>query len=74
MLEEHMYETSDMDVHTPGGSVYDDTEMSYGNPISGSPIDGGSNSDDDPMKPQISQAGVMGKPITTNNFVTKLYQ
>lgn len=73
MLEEHMYETSDMDVHTPGGSVYDDMDLAYGNAMSGSPVDGGSNSEDDPMKPNVHQMPV-GKPITTNNFVTKLYQ
>jgi hypothetical protein len=80
MLEEHIYEASDMDVHTPGGSVYDDLDLTYGNTTNGSPVDGGSNSggeQDDPMKPpgtQLSHSGIIGKPITTNNFVTKLYQ
>lgn len=75
-----MYETSDMDVHTPGGSVYDDLDMSYGHALNGSPVDAGSNSSgeqDDSMKPvpsQLAHSGIIGKPITTNNFVTKLYQ
>lgn len=76
MLEDNLYESADVDIHTPNGSIYDDMDISYTNAVSGSPADGGSNSggEEDPLKP-LSQSGSLGgKPITTNNFVTKLYQ
>ena len=71
MLEDNLYETGDLE-----GSVYDEMDMSYTNAVSGSPADGGSNSggEDDPLKPMSQCGSLSGKPITTNNFVTKLYQ
>ena len=76
MLEDHLYEAADVDIHTPNGSLYDDMDISYTNAVSGSPADGGSNSggEEDPLKPISQSSSLSGKPITTNNFVTKLYQ
>ena len=76
MLDDNLYETGDTDIHTPGGSVYDEMDVSYTNAISGSPADGGSNSggEEDPLKPLSQSGSLSGKSITTNNFVTKLYQ
>lgn len=76
MLEDNLYETADLDIHTPNGSVYDEMDISYTNAVSGSPADGGSNSggEEDPLKSMSQPGSLSGKPITTNNFVTKLYQ
>ena len=76
MLEDNLYESADVDIHTPNGSIYDDMDISYTNAVSGSPADGGSNSggEEDPLKPLSQSGSLSGKPITTNNFVTKLYQ
>lgn len=68
-------------------SPYDEVEMSYGGlDAEGSPIDGSNSGgeQDDQLKPLDGHIGggghagtsmnVLGKPIGTNNFVTKLYQ
>jgi hypothetical protein len=69
-------------------SPYDEVDMNYaGMDAEGSPIDGSTSGgeQDDQLKPLeghlgsgMSHAGssmnVLGKPIGTNNFVTKLYQ
>ncbi|KAF9784975.1 HSF-type DNA-binding-domain-containing protein [Thelephora terrestris] len=76
MLEDNIYETADVDIHTPNGSIYDEMDLSYTTAVSGSPADGGSNSggEEDSLKPMSQSGSLGGKPITTNNFVTKLYQ
>ena len=76
MLDDSLYETNDLDIHTPNGSAYDEMDISYTGAITGSPADGGSNSggEEDPLKPLSQSGSLSGKPITTNNFVTKLYQ
>lgn len=71
-------------------SPYDEVEMSYGGmDPEGSPIDGSTSGgeQDDQLKPLEGHIGsgmagahvgssmnILGKPIGTNNFVTKLYQ
>lgn len=71
-------------------SPYDEVEMNYGGmDAEGSPIDGSTSGgeQDDQLKPLEGHLGsglvgqhagssmnVLGKPIGTNNFVTKLYQ
>ena len=87
-VEEGMYDASNggMDLSTPAS--YDEVEMGYaGLDQGGSPIDGGSSSgeQEDQLKPldgqrpssaalQAGGMGIIGKPLGTNNFVTKLYQ
>ena len=70
-------------------SPYDEVDMSYpGLDAEGSPVDGSTSGgeQDDQLKPLDSQmsssnlsslnasVNVLGKPLGTNNFVTKLYQ
>lgn len=70
-------------------SPYDEVDMSYGGlDAEGSPVDGSTSGgeQDDQLKPLDSQmsasnmsslnasVNVLGKPLGTNNFVTKLYQ
>ncbi|KAI0315052.1 HSF-type DNA-binding-domain-containing protein, partial [Amylostereum chailletii] len=82
-LEEHMFSTD-----TPAGTPYDEVDMAYPSADpNGSPIDGSGSDQDDPMRSvdppsaslsshslQASSMGIIGKPLGTNNFVTKLYQ
>ncbi|KAH8093236.1 HSF-type DNA-binding-domain-containing protein [Cristinia sonorae] len=70
-------------------SPYDEVDMAYGGlDAEGSPVDGSTSGgeQDDQLKPLDSQmsssnlaslnasVNVLGKPLGTNNFVTKLYQ
>ncbi|KAJ6561142.1 HSF-type DNA-binding-domain-containing protein [Mycena vulgaris] len=64
----------------PTSAGYDDMEMgglvSYGD-ASSSPVDGSSGSGDDAkiaVPTLVPTMGILGKPMATNNFVTKLYQ
>jgi hypothetical protein len=88
-VEERMFDAlaQPMDIHTPNS--YDEVEMGYPSSLdpNGSPIDeSASDEQDDHLKPLDGQMtsptvpssnggmNVIGKPIGTNNFVTKLYQ
>ncbi|KAI0065517.1 hypothetical protein BV25DRAFT_1703812 [Artomyces pyxidatus] len=88
-VEETMYDppSTAMDLSTPAS--YDEVDMGYPSvDPNGSPIDGSTSSEqDDHLRPLDSQIpsssshslqagsmGIIGKPVGTNNFVTKLYQ
>ncbi|KAI0715942.1 HSF-type DNA-binding-domain-containing protein [Fomitopsis betulina] len=75
--------------HAMDASPYDEVDMGYGGmEAEGSPVDGSisGGEQDDQLKPLegplsqgntsggMSQVGMLGKPLGTNNFVTKLYQ
>ncbi|KAI0047142.1 hypothetical protein FA95DRAFT_1492904 [Auriscalpium vulgare] len=87
-VEESVYDpaSTPMDINT---SAYDEVDMGYAAVDNGSPIDGSTSSEQDdllrpldtqipPSSSQAMQTGgamnIIGKPVGTNNFVTKLYQ
>ncbi|KAJ7230570.1 HSF-type DNA-binding-domain-containing protein [Mycena pura] len=63
----------------PTSAGYDDMDMGLGvhYDANSSPVDGSSGSGDDAkmsIPSLVPTMGVLGKPMATNNFVTKLYQ